>query len=324
MQHQKTQVSVVIPVYNSASTLRRAVTSVRRQSLDEIEILIVDDGSQDASLASARELATSDDRIRVLALPENRGKAHAMNVAIAEACGAWIAVLDADDRYEPNRLEILVTAAKSQCATLAADNQYIHDAGANRIVRTAFPDTQGEQPLTRQVFVAGSDPYADFNYGMLKPVVSTDFLRRTGLSYRENARLSEDFLYLVEFYAAGGSGILVNKPLYNWTQPFGTVSRQWTVTGAGAWRYDFQSALEANDNVLRELHGQRDRDLAALLIARARAFRRLHHLSALNRMRAFGSSYLEILSVAARHPTIWPLIARRVFDTARRLPPSCE
>ena len=316
MQHQKTQVSVVIPVYNSASTLRRAVTSVLRQSLDEIEILIVDDGSQDASLASARELATSDDRIRVLALPENRGKAHAMNVAIAEACGAWIAVLDADDRYEPNRLEILVTAAKSQGVTLAADNQYFHDAGANRIVRTAFPDTQGEQPLTRQVFVAGSDPYADFNYGMLKPVVSTDFLRRTGLSYRENARLSEDFLYLVEFYAAGGNGILVNQPLYNWTQPFGTVSRQWTVTGAGAWRYDFQSAIEANDNVLRELYGQRDRDLAALLIARARAFRRLHHLSTLNRMRASGSSYLEILSVASRHPTIWPLIARRVFDTA--------
>src|SRR6202162_1556593 len=108
---------------------------------------------------------------------------------------------------------------------------------------------------------------------MLNPFVSTDFLRRTGLSYRENARLSEDFLYLVEFYAAGGNGVFVNKPLYHWTQSFGTISRQWTVTGAGAWRYDFQSALEANDDVLGELHGQRDRDLAALLIARARAFR---------------------------------------------------
>jgi succinoglycan biosynthesis protein ExoO len=316
MQRREPQVSVVIPVYNSVSTLRRSVTSVLRQSLGEIEILIVDDGSQDATLTAARELGSTDNRIRVLALPENRGKAHAMNAAIAEACGAWIAVLDADDWYEPNRLEVLVSAANSRWVTLAADNQYFHDAGADRIVRTAFPDTQGEQLLTRQVFVAGSDPYADFNYGMLKPVVSTEFLRRTGLGYRENARLSEDFLYLAEFYAAGGNGILVNKPLYHWTQSFGTISRQWTETGAGAWRYDFQSALEANSNLLRELHGQRDRDLAGLLIAHARAFRRLHNLNTLNRMRASGSSYLEILSVAARHPTIWPLIARRIFGAA--------
>jgi succinoglycan biosynthesis protein ExoO len=319
MLHQKPQVSVVIPVYNSASTLRRAVTSALRQSLDEIEILIVDDCSQDTSLALARELATVDSRIRILALPENRGKAHAMNVAISEASGAWVAVLDADDWYEPNRLEVLITAANSQCVTLAADNQYFHDAGADRIVRTAFPVAQGArgaQPLTRQVFVAGSDPYADFNYGMLKPIVRTGFLRRSGLSYRENARLSEDFLYLVEFYAAGGNGVLVNQPLYHWTQSFGTISRQWTMTGAGAWRYDFKSALEANANVLHELHGQRDRDLATLLAARARAFRRLHHLSTLNRMRASGSSLPKLLSVAARHPAIWPLLARRVFGTA--------
>jgi len=316
MLHQKPQVSVVVPVYNSASTLRRAVASALRQSLVEIEILIVDDSSQDTSLALARELATVDNRIRILAMPENRGKAHAMNVAIGEASGAWVAVLDADDWYEPNRLELLIAAANSQCVTLAADNQYFHDAGANLIVRTAFPVTQGAQPLTRQAFVAGSDPYADFNYGMLKPIVRTDFLRRSALSYRENARLSEDFLYLVEFYAAGGDGVLVNQPLYHWTQPFGAISRQWTMTGAGAWRYDFKSALEANANVLRELHGQRNRDLATLLIARARAFRRLHHLSTLNRMRASGSSLPKILSVAARHPAIWPLLARRVFGTA--------
>ena len=240
MLYQKPQVSVVTPVYNSASTLRRAVTSALRQSLHEIEILIVDDCSQDTSLALARELEKDDHRIRILALPENRGKAHAMNVAIGEASGAWIAVLDADDWYEPNRLEILTAAANSQCVTLAADNQYFHDAGANRIVRTAFPVTQGTQSLTRQAFVAGSDPYADFNYGMLKPIVRTDFLRRSALSYRENARLSEDFLYLVEFYAAGGNGVLVKQPLYHWTQSFGAISRQWTTTGGGAWRYDFQ------------------------------------------------------------------------------------
>ena len=173
------RVSVIIPVYNSAGTLRRAVRSVLEQTLEQIEILIIDDASQDGSLGLARELAMRDRRIRVLALHRNCGKSNAMNVAITEASGAWIAVLDADDWYERNRLATLVSLTESRCVALAADNQYFHDAVADRIVRTAFPATQPEQSLDRQTFVAGSDPYADFNYGMLKPIIRAEFIRRT-------------------------------------------------------------------------------------------------------------------------------------------------
>lgn len=313
MQHQDCQASVVIPVYNSASTLRRAVTSVLRQTLEQVEILIVDDASQDGSLALARELATTDSRIRVLALPANRGKSNAMNVAIGEARGAWIAVLDADDWYEPERLLTLVSVAESRGVTLAADNQYFHDAAADRVVRTAFPLAQPEQPLNRRTFAVGSDPYADFDYGMLKPVVRAEFIRRTGLTYRENTRLSEDFLYLVEFFAAGGTGVLVAEPLYHWIQSFGTVSRQWTTTGAGPWRYDFLAALTAYDDVLSELNAERDRDLVRLLTTRMRAFKHLHHIDKINRMRASGSPLMAVLGTAMRHPSVWPRLARRVF-----------
>src|SRR5690242_18049941 len=164
LQHQACQVSVVIPVYNSVSTLARAINSVLRQSLADIEVLVVDDASRDASLATAQALASEDARVRVLALPINRGKSHAMNVGINEASGAWVAVLDADDWYEPQRLEAVVSAASSQGVEMAADNQYFHDAVADRIVRTAFPrsETTPVQLLTRQRFVAGCDPYASF------------------------------------------------------------------------------------------------------------------------------------------------------------------
>jgi succinoglycan biosynthesis protein ExoO len=313
MQHQSSRVSVIIPVYNSVGTLHRAVASVVRQTLEQIEILIIDDSSQDASLALAHELAMHDSRIRVLALPANGGKSNAMNAAIDEARGDWIAVLDADDWYEPERLATLVSLAELRGVALAADNQFFHDAAANQIVGTAFSVTQREQLLNRQTFIAGSDPYADFNYGMLKPIVRADFIRGTGLTYRANARLSEDFLYLVEFFAADGNGVLIAEPLYHWTQPFGTISRQWTTTGAGAWRYDFQAALAAHADVLNELRNQQDRELAGLLTARARAFRQLHHISSINRMRASGASLPKILSKAACHPSIWPRLARRIL-----------
>lgn len=326
MQRQACQVSVVIPVYNSVSTLARAINSALRQSLADVEVLVVDDASRDASLATAQAVASDDARVRVLALPQNRGKSHAMNRVINEASGAWIAVLDADDWYEPQRLEAMLSAASSEGVEMAADNQFFHDAAADRVVRTAFPYDQETpvQRLTRQSFVGGCDPYASFDYGMLKPLIRTDFIRRTGLAYRENARLSEDFLYLVAFYAAGGTGILVNQPLYNWTQSFGTISRQWTTTGAGAWRYDFQAAVTVLDEAQRDLRAPRDRDLLGLLTARARAFRRLHHLGQLNRMRASGSSLSEIMRVAIKHPAIWPMLASRLMGSLRPRSQQCE
>ena len=168
------RVSVVIPLYNSASTLPRAVRSALRQTLQDIEILIVDVGSRDTSLAEARAIAATDSRVRVIALPANRGKSHAMNHAIAQANGAWIAVLDADDWYEPDRLATLLAAGEAHDVALVADNQHFWDAGAGVTVRTAFPIEQGDTAVTKLTFIAGSEPYADFNYGMLKPIIRTD------------------------------------------------------------------------------------------------------------------------------------------------------
>ncbi len=308
-------VSVIIPVYNSASTLERAVASVLRQSLSDIELLIVDDGSTDGSLALAERLALEDDRITVIALPVNRGKSHAMNIAMKQAHGTWIAVLDADDWYEPDRLAALVSTGEAHSVQMVADNQYFHDAAANAVVGTAFPSEQGLQQLTRQRFIDGSNPYAAFDYGMLKPIVRADFVRRNGLAYRENARLSEDFLYLAEFFAAGGTALLLPQPLYNWTQSFGSVSRQWTTTGAGSWRYDFQSALSANAEVRERLHDKGEHALVRLLDTRSRAFTRLHHLNEISRLRAGGASIAALLLRVIYHPSVWPQLVRRVLRT---------
>jgi succinoglycan biosynthesis protein ExoO len=301
-------VSVVIPLYNSAATIERAAESALRQSLRDIEIIIVDDASPDTSLSEARALAAADSRLRVIALKENRGKSHAMNRAISEARGKWIAVLDADDWYEPDRLAVLIAAGEAHGADMVADNQRFWDAGAGQPVRTAFPIERGSVPITRPSFISGSDPFADFDFGMLKPLVRADCIHRIGLRYREGARLSEDFLYLADFFASGRSGYLVAEPLYNWTQPFGAISRRWTETGSGTWRYDYRSAIASHGEALRDM---RDADLARLLTTRIQAFTRLDHLARLGRMRECGARLLDLALEAARHPSIWPLLASR-------------
>ena len=313
-------VTIVIPVFNSAATLSRAARSALSQEIHPLEVIIVDDGSRDGTPAEADEIAARDDRVRVITLTENRGKPHAMNRAIAEARGTWIAVLDADDCYLDYRLPILLAAAERNAADLAADNQYFHDAGVNRIVRTAFPVEREDGPLTREQFIAGCDPFADFNFGMLKPVIRADFIRRTGLHYRETARLSEDLLYLVEFFAASGRAWLVSRPLYRWTQAFGTVSRQWTDTGAGPWRYDFLAARQTHAEVRDALRSGDNEDLAALLDRRDRALRRLHWLREFSRAREGGHGLPDLARLVLRHPSIWPVISRRLLRAMARRP----
>jgi GT2 family glycosyltransferase len=94
------QISVIIPTFNRAWTLDRAVDSVLAQTCAPKEIIVVDDGSTDQTLPL---LAAYGDRVQVLSQP-NRGVSSARNLGIAHSTGDYIALLDSDDRWEPEKL----------------------------------------------------------------------------------------------------------------------------------------------------------------------------------------------------------------------------
>ena len=305
--------TVIVPVYNSAATLERAVGSVLGQTLRDIEVLIVDDGSTDRSLETARALATTDERIEVLALPRNAGKARAMNRAAAVARGRWIAVLDADDRYLPARLETLVAAGERHGADIVADNQLHTDDATGAVARVAFArGTEPGRPVGLADFIAHSDPGAAFDFGILKPMLRASFLRRTGLAYHPGAKLAEDFYFLMESFAAGGRGWLVHAPLYEWTLPFSPTARRWTGTGSGAWRYDYRNALETNRHFQAKLADADRPELLALLRRRAREYAVMIHYLDAQRVLADTGDRRRALAIIARHPGTWALLARRV------------
>lgn len=97
-------VTVVTPVWNAAAFLGEAAASVRAQTRGDWEHLLVDDGSTDGSRAAAAALAAADPRVRLLAWDDNRGAAAARNAGIRAARGRYIAFLDADDRWHPEKL----------------------------------------------------------------------------------------------------------------------------------------------------------------------------------------------------------------------------
>ena len=97
------KLSLVIPVYNNAATLRDSVASLQSQDFSDWEAVIVDDGSRDCSLHLANALAAEDRRIRVVH-QANGGVSVARNRGMDEARGDWVAWLDADDAYMPSAL----------------------------------------------------------------------------------------------------------------------------------------------------------------------------------------------------------------------------
>ena len=123
------KVSVVVPVYNAEKYLRQAILSISRQTLREIEILCVDDGSTDSSVDILNELAKEDKRIKVLHNPrKGAGAALARNFGLEHASGEYLSILDADDWFEPEMLARSYQRAKETGADVVMfDAKYYSD-----------------------------------------------------------------------------------------------------------------------------------------------------------------------------------------------------
>lgn len=109
-------VSVIMIFWNAETFLQEAIDSVLNQTLQDYELLLVDDGSTDNSPVLAQQLANSDQRIRLLAHPgrQNRGTGESRNLGLQAARGQFISFLDADDVYEPDRLSMHVNLLQHQ------------------------------------------------------------------------------------------------------------------------------------------------------------------------------------------------------------------
>ena len=101
-------VSVITPVYNSAAYLEACVASVQAQTYTNWELILVDDASTDNSLELVQSLCAGDARIRYYSNDKNQGAAFSRNLATQEAKGEYIAFLDSDDLWEPQKLQLQI------------------------------------------------------------------------------------------------------------------------------------------------------------------------------------------------------------------------
>lgn len=202
------QISVILPVYNEEKYLEQCLQSICIQTLKEIEIICVDDGSTDRSLEILQKYAKKDDRIRVLT-QKNQFAGAARNYAMKDAAGKYLSFLDADDYFEPDMLEKLYQKAEKTEAdiVICRYEEYCEEDAVRRTVDYSFEDLFFKTQEQKAVFSGQALNLAGI-FQIAKgwawdKLFRADFVRKC--SYRfSDFRSSEDgfFVYMLLARAA--------------------------------------------------------------------------------------------------------------------------
>jgi succinoglycan biosynthesis protein ExoO len=211
------KVSVIIPAYNTETYIGKAIESALKQTLTDIEVIIVDDGSSDKTVEVAKSF--TDRRLKVIVNQQNLGAAAARNRAFRAAQGEWIAVLDSDDWYAPKRLENLVSLANQTNADMIADDVYLIKDGTTSPWSTLIQESGERIDKIFQidiVYFVETDVYGQpgLHLGLSKPLFKREFLIKNGIEYDEEIRMGQDFWIDMKCLIKGARFFIEPKPYY--------------------------------------------------------------------------------------------------------------
>ena len=180
MTNTEIKVSVIVPIYNAFDYLRPAMDSIIDQTLREIEIICVDDGSVDHSFDIIKEYQKSDERIRIIT-QNNAGPATARNKGLMRSRGEYVIFLDADDFYELTLVEKLYNAAKADSLDIAISNFDVYNSHDASFVKSDDGETAAAIPAGE---IFSKSNYPDFILQSTTGYVSNKLFRRSFLVER--------------------------------------------------------------------------------------------------------------------------------------------
>ena len=221
-------ISVIIPAYNAEKYIVKCLESVRKQTFQDWEVIVINDGSKDNTRALCDQCAAEDARIRVIHLRKNGGVSNARNVGLSNAQGDYIAFLDADDRYEFHCLQTMWDILKEADAdTAACGHLYLWPNGAKAAeisVPAGVYDEEGIRENIIYPLLGERLKMPIFNGYIVRYLYSAEIIRNSKLSF-EGAYL-EDELFVMEYFCNAKKLAATEEPLYRYFQnPSSTIHR---------------------------------------------------------------------------------------------------
>lgn len=192
-------ISVIIPVYNAEKYLRKCLDSIIRQSLRNIEVIIINDGSSDGSARIIDDCAKADNRVVAFHM-ENGGVSRARNEGLRRAKGRWVAFVDSDDTVAPDYFENLLNSASrvpaSGVTLVISGFSIIYDGLVERREQIGWSGRVLERDAIGQAFLDEKIYQRGYPFGKLYDL---GVLRQFGIEFDQQIRYCEDLIFMMDY-----------------------------------------------------------------------------------------------------------------------------
>ena len=215
------RLSIIVPVYNAEKWIKKCLESIRQQSIEDYEVIMVNDGSADSSGAICEEYQQIDPRFRLINI-ENSGPAHARNVGIQQAQGDYIGFIDSDDYIEVNMYGCLLEYIhKCQADIAVCGLKYVDELGRCikvQDMQIPFEHRLGKEEIKEFLI---KKYYENDSYGvptLCNKIYRKQFIQENKLIIDEERVRAEDYWFNLYAYCCADAVVAVNGKFYNYVQ----------------------------------------------------------------------------------------------------------
>ena len=209
------KISVLVPIYNTEKYLKKCLDSIAGQTLKDIEVICVNDGSTDNSLAVAEEFAEKDPRFKVIN-KENTGYGNTMNIALEKASGEYIGIVESDDFAASDMFEYLYSLSRSGTIDLVKGNFYDYYEDYNKPPRAYENKERNMIPDSAVPFILSENAQIQFGHpSVWSAVYRRKFINDNNIRFKEEKGggwVDNPFFY--ETLCKAKSIIWTKRPLY--------------------------------------------------------------------------------------------------------------
>lgn len=200
------ELSIIVPVFNTEKYLRECVDSILAQTFTDFELILVDDGSKDSSLKICREYEQKDRRVKVIH-QENGGPGKARNKGLENAKGEWIGFVDSDDWIEKETYETALNIAKQKNADLVQWE-----------LAMEYPEKSVLNKCKTDGFFAAKQSGEYYRSVVYASIFMRKIIEENKIRFPANSSLSEDALFNYQYYLKAKNCYYIGKCFYHFRQ----------------------------------------------------------------------------------------------------------
>ena len=244
---EKIMVSIIIPVYNIEKYVEKCLNSLKRQTYDNFEAIIVDDGSSDDTRDICEKIAQDDKRFKIFH-KKNEGVSIARNFGLLKAEGVYICFVDGDDYVEPDYLKILVRCLQKDDIDMGCSDYFIERQ--NQIIVHS-------QKIKEPVYLSKSEAINKLGNKQLyqgylwNKIFKKEIIERYQLLFDSRIKVWEDMLFCVRYLSFVHKVCYIQLPIYFYVQRQGSAMANTSIWEEHTHLY----ALEQMWNIVEEYEG---------------------------------------------------------------------